>query len=133
MHGQRAKQKFFFQFNCRSPAKIARGIVENCEIFQRNGSKTTWTGIVPAESIESASKFMPGLLNPRFTYPSAISFPSRWLRVALVIQPTSFPGAEGATSLIAGLSAALFSEVNPHNLLLVCPDILIREITSCPM
>src|SRR5215831_828421 len=130
MHGQRAKQKFFFQFNCRSPAKIARGIVENCEIFQRNGSETTWTGIVPAESIESASKFVAGLLNPRFTYPSAISFPSRWLRVALVIQPASFPDADGVTSFMAGWSGVLISEINPHNRLLVCPDIFIREITS---
>src|SRR5215475_6438513 len=130
MHSRRAKQNFF-PISLRVRSLRSREEFWSCEILQRNGSETTSTGI--AASDESAFKLVPGLLKPRFTYPRAISFPSCWLRVALVIQPTSFPGAEGATSLIAGLSAALFSEVNPHNLLLVCPDILIREITSCPM
>ena len=91
----------------------------------------TSTGI--AASGESAFRFVAGSLKPRFTYASAISFPSRWLRVALVIQPASFPDAEGATSFIPGRSGALFSEINPHSRLFVCPDILIREMTSWPM
>ena len=100
MQSLRAKQKFLFQFHCPcSLVDIARRIRESCEIPQRNGSETTSTGIGPTGSSESASRFVAGLLKPRFTYPSAISFPSRRLRVALVIQPASFPDAEGATSL----------------------------------
>ena len=134
MQSPRAKQKFLFQISLpRSLVEIAMENSESCEIPQGNGSETTSTGIAPTGSSESASRFVAGLLKPRFTYPSAISFPSRWLRVALVIQPASFPDAEGATSFIPGWSGVLFSEINPHNRLLVCPDILIREITSWPM
>ena len=106
--------------------------------LQRNGSGTTSTEIGLAVcGVESpgptASNFVPELLNPRFTYPSAISFPSRSLRVALVIQPASFPAVEGTASFIPGRSGTSFTEINPHNRLFVWPDIFIREITSWPM
>src|SRR5262245_18027559 len=132
MHSRRAKQNFF-PISLRVRSLRSREEFWSCEILQRNGSETTSTEIAPAASDESAFKFAPGLLKPRFTYPRAISFRSCWLRVALVIQPASFPDAEGATSVIPGCSGLLFSEINPHNRLLVCPDILIREITSWPM
>src|SRR5258708_11601270 len=123
----------FSNFTARSLVEIAIRFLKAAKFLQGNGSETTSTGIAPTGSSESASRFVAGLLKPRFTYPSAISFPSRWLRVALVIQPASFPDAEGTTSFIPGWSGVLFSEINPHNRLLVCPDILIREITSWPM
>src|SRR6266480_2218031 len=131
MHSRRAKQNFFFQFHRSRHVENRERNSESREILQRNGSETISTGI--AASGESAFKFVAELLKPRFTYPSAISFPSRWLRVTLVIQPDSFPDPEGATSFIPGWSGVLFGEINPHNRLLVCPDILIREITSWPM
>src|SRR4029077_3158596 len=127
------QNNFLFSISLPSRSLKSREEFLSCEILQRNGSETTSTGIAPTGPSESASRFVAGLLKPRFTYPSAISFPSRWLRVALVIQPASFPDAEGATSFIPGWSGLLFSEINPHNRLLVCPDILIREITSWPM
>src|SRR4029077_1762449 len=123
----------FFNFTTRSLVEIAIRILKAAKFLQGNGSETTSTGIAPTGSSERASKFVAGSLKPRFTYPSAISFPRQWLRVALVIQPTSFPDAKGATSFIPDSSGVLFSEINPHNRLLVCPDILIREITSWPM
>jgi hypothetical protein len=130
----RGQNKFLFQILLpRSVVKIATRICENCEIPQGNGNETTSTGIAPPGSSESASNFVAALLNPRFTYASAISFPSRVLRVVLVIQPASFPDAEGATSFIPRWSGVSLSEINPHNRLLVCPDIFIREITSWPM
>ena len=121
------KTKFLFPISL--PARLLnRECIRNCEILQRNGSETTSTGI-PASG-ESAFRFTAVLLKPRFTYPRAISFPRRALRVALVTHPASFPGAEEARSFIPGCSGELFTEINPHNRLLVCPDILIREITS---
>ena len=55
----------------------------------------------PPDGLAAAS-LVPAPLKPRFTYPRAISLPIVSLRVALVIQPTSFPGAEGGTSFIPG-------------------------------
>ena len=37
------------------------------KIVQPNGSGITWTGTGGGESTETASKFVPGLLKPRFT------------------------------------------------------------------
>src|SRR5262245_2914127 len=93
--------------------EIARKI-RKLRVRQRKGSETTSTGIAPTGSSESASRFVAGLLKPRFTYPSAISFPRRWLHVALVTQPASFPDAEGATSFIPDWSGVLFKIGRAH-------------------
>jgi len=74
------EQRRFYKFKARGQnkisfsnllpdllVKIAIEICENCEILQGNGSETTSTGIGPAGSSESASKFVAGSLKPRFT------------------------------------------------------------------
>src|SRR4030095_13742696 len=95
---------------------------------QENGSGTTSTETVlfgseakfsvadaasPPDGLAAAS-LVAALLKPRFTYPSAISFPILSLRVALVIQPTSFPGAEGETSFIPGGRGIYDTEIQRH-------------------
>lgn len=100
MHSLRAKQNFIFQSHFPLAGWKSQENFKKCDFPHGNGSETTSTGI--AASGESAFNFVAGSVKPRFTYPRAISFPSRWLAAALVIQPASFPDTEGATSFIPG-------------------------------
>ena len=61
-----SKQNSFSNFAAESLVKRAKNS-ERCEIFQRNGSETTSTGIAPAASGASAFRVVPALLKPRFT------------------------------------------------------------------
>ena len=76
-----------------------------------------------------ARKFVPVELNPRLTNPSAIRFFNRSLSATLVIQPTSL--ASGVLA-INHIPASNLAPINPHNRLLLCPDIFILEITAWP-
>jgi len=83
MHSRRAKQNFFFQLHGRTAryhhAKTcanafqgpplflseSRVLILSSEILQKNGSETTWAGIEPGGTGNSAIKLVPGLLKPR--------------------------------------------------------------------
>jgi hypothetical protein len=62
------KTKFLFPIvHCLLALWDLKKNSESREIPQTNGSETTSTGIGPGASGESASNFVPGLLNPRLT------------------------------------------------------------------